>query len=91
MGWVSPKVYAILMKSEDGKDIIEGIGDKPQDQVDREVDAFFASSKGDGKKAVNDAEHQTKNDPKSQNEEDKQQANLNVLKEKIQQKGFSQD
>lgn len=41
MAWVSPKVYAILSKSEEGKDILEGIADKSQEEVDKEVDAFF--------------------------------------------------
>ena len=41
MAWVSPKVYAILSKSEEGKDILEGIADKDQDQVNKEVDEFF--------------------------------------------------
>jgi hypothetical protein len=41
MAWVSPKVYAILSKSEEGKDILEGIADKDQKTVDKEVDAFF--------------------------------------------------
>lgn len=41
MAWVSPKVYAILSKSEEGKDILEGIADKDQAEVDKEVDAFF--------------------------------------------------
>lgn len=43
MGWVSPKVYAILSRSEEGKDILEGIADKDQATVDKEVDAFFGS------------------------------------------------
>lgn len=41
MAWVSPKVYAILKNSEEGKDILEGIADKSQEEVDKEVDAFF--------------------------------------------------
>ena len=52
MAWVSPKVYAILMNSEDGKDILEGIAEKDQDQVDKELDEFF----GNGGKGVKDAE-----------------------------------
>lgn len=43
MGWVSPKVYAILSQSEEGKDILEGIADKDQATVDKEVDAFFGN------------------------------------------------
>lgn len=41
MGWVSPKVYAILNNSEEGKDILEGLADKSQEEVDKEVAAFF--------------------------------------------------
>lgn len=52
MAWVSPRVYAILSKSEEGKDILEGIADKDQDQVNKEVDAFF----GKGGKGFKDAE-----------------------------------
>lgn len=48
MGWVSPKVYAILMKSEDGKDLAEKIGDMGQKDVDKAVDDFFS---GNGKGA----------------------------------------
>jgi len=44
MGWVSPKVYAILNNSEKGKTILEGIGDKDQATVDKEVDEFFHNS-----------------------------------------------
>ena len=41
MGWVSKKVYAILSSDEEGKKILEGIGEKDQDTVDKEVDGFF--------------------------------------------------
>ena len=43
MAWVSPKVYAILQSSEEGKDILEGIADKTQEEVDKELDAFFGN------------------------------------------------
>ena len=55
MGWVSPKVYAILSSSEEGKDILEGIAEKSQDEVDKEVDAFFGNS---GKGASKGADYQ---------------------------------
>ena len=35
-------MYAILRKSEEGKDILEGIAEKDQKQADQEVDAFFS-------------------------------------------------
>ena len=54
MGWVSPKVYAILSSSEEGKDILEGIADKDQATVDKEVDAFFNNG---GKGASRSAEY----------------------------------
>lgn len=41
MAWVSPKVYAILSNSEEGKDIIEKLGEMSQDECDKEVSAFF--------------------------------------------------
>lgn len=44
MAWASKKLYAILMSSEEGKDILEGIGEKSQDEFDKEVDAFFGNS-----------------------------------------------
>lgn len=56
MAWVSPKVYAILKSSEEGKDILEGIGEKDQAEVDKEVDAFF----GKGGKGEKDANAYTK-------------------------------
>ena len=46
MGWVSPKVYAILSNSEEGKDILVNIADKNQKTVDKEVDEFFGNHKG---------------------------------------------
>lgn len=56
MAWVSPKIYAILKSSEEGKDILEGIADKDQAEVDKEVDAFF----GKGGKGEKDASAYTK-------------------------------
>lgn len=56
MAWVSPKIYAILKSSEEGKDILEGIADKDQAEVDKEVDAFF----GKGGKGEKDANAYTK-------------------------------
>lgn len=41
MAWVSPKVYAILSSSEEGKDIIERLPDLSQDEAEKEIDAFF--------------------------------------------------
>lgn len=60
MAWASKKLYAILMSSEEGKDILEGIGEKSQDEFDKEVEAFFgeggksASQNADYKKAKKD-------------------------------------
>ena len=48
MAWVSPKVYAILRQSEEGKDIIERLPDLTQEECQEELDAFF----GDGGKGV---------------------------------------
>lgn len=57
MGWVSKKVYAILASDEEGKKILEGIGEKDQDTVDKEVDAFFnktgQSNPDKGKQSAN--------------------------------------
>lgn len=57
MGWVSKKVYAILSSDEEGKKILEGIGEKDQDTVDKEVDAFFnktgQSNPDKGKQSAN--------------------------------------
>lgn len=66
MAWVSPKVYAILSKSEEGKDILEGIADKSQEEVDKEVDAFFGKG---GKGYKSNAEYsQAKMDDKAEEE-----------------------
>lgn len=46
MAWVSPKVYAILSNSEEGKDILVNIAEKDQETVDKEVDEFFKNGKG---------------------------------------------
>lgn len=48
MAWVSPKVYAILSQSEEGKDIIERLPDLTQEECQEELDAFF----GDGGKGA---------------------------------------
>lgn len=57
MGWVSKKVYAILSSDEEGKKILEGIGEKDQDTVDKEVDGFFnktgQSNPNKGKQSAN--------------------------------------
>ena len=50
MGWVSPKVYAILNSSEEGKDIIERLPDLSQDECDKMVDDFFGNGKGSSSK-----------------------------------------
>lgn len=66
MAWVSPKVYAILSKSEEGKDILEGIADKDQAEVDKEVDAFFGKG---GKGYKSNAEYsQAKIDDEAEEE-----------------------
>lgn len=44
MAWVSPKVYAILNNSEEGKDIIERLPELSQDECDDLVDEFFGNS-----------------------------------------------
>lgn len=41
MAWVSPKVYAILSSSEEGKDIIEKLPDMSQEECQKELDNFF--------------------------------------------------
>lgn len=50
MAWVSPKVYAILSQSEEGKDIIERLPDLTQDECSAELDRFFNSASGDSSK-----------------------------------------
>lgn len=44
MAWVSPRVYAILSKSEEGKDIIEQLPDMTQDECSQALDEFFGKS-----------------------------------------------
>ena len=53
MAWVSPKVYAILSSSEEGKDIIERLGDMTPEECEKELDAFFGAG-GKGEKSGND-------------------------------------
>ena len=58
MAWASKKLYAILMSSEEGKDILEGIGEKSQDEFDKEVEAFLGkgtSQSADYKKEKDDS------------------------------------
>ena len=57
MAWASKKLYAILMSSEEGKDILEGIGEKSQDEFDKEVDAFLGNS---GKGTSQNADYKKK-------------------------------
>ena len=80
MAWVSAKVYAILSKSNEGKDIIEQLPDLTQDECDDLVDEFFsnsgkgASSNADYLKAKEDDEFEAQAfrnmDNKEVNEED---------------------
>lgn len=44
MAWVSPKVYAILSRSEEGKDIIEKLPDMTDEEKDKAIDEFFGNS-----------------------------------------------
>lgn len=81
MAWVSPKVYDILSKSEEGKDILEGIADKDQAEVDKEVDAFFGKG-GVGAKDAG-AYAQAKMDDE-EDEEYKEPSNYEELEEAIQ-------
>ena len=53
MAWVSPRVYAILSKSEEGKDIIEKLPDLTQDECQAELDAFFGEG-GKGASSSNE-------------------------------------
>lgn len=66
MAWVSPKVYAILSSSEEGKDIIERLPDMTQDECQEELDSFF----GDGGKGSSSGEEygQAKMDDKAEEE-----------------------
>ena len=66
MAWVSPKVYAILSKSEEGKDIIERLPDLTQDEASQEIDAFF----GEGGKGFSSGEeyNQAKFDDEAEEE-----------------------
>lgn len=67
MAWVSPKVYAILSKSEEGKDIIERLPDLTQDECQEELDAFF----GEGGKGASSSDDygQAKIDDEAEEEE----------------------
>lgn len=53
MAWVSAKVYAILSKSEEGKDIIERLPDMSDEERDEAVDEFFSNT-GKGASFGND-------------------------------------
>lgn len=66
MAWVSPKIYAILKSSEEGKDILEGIAEKDQAEVDKEVDAFFSDG---GKGYSSNADYQKAKDEDKQDQE----------------------
>ena len=79
MAWVSPKVYAILSKSEEGKDILEGIADKDQAEVDKEVDAFFGKG---GKGYKSNAEYsQAKMDDEAEEERYKSMGNEEIAEQ----------
>lgn len=56
MAWVSPRVYTILSKSEEGKDIIERLPDLSQEECEKELDAFFGSSNEEYNQAKADDE-----------------------------------
>ncbi len=66
MAWVSPRVYAILSKSEEGKDIIEQLPDMTQDECQEELDRFFGKG---GKGYKSNAEYsQAKFDDEAEEE-----------------------
>ena len=70
MAWASKKLYAILMSSEEGKDILEGIGEKSQDEFDKEVEAFFGEG-GKGASQSADYKKVKDNDNAREDEEEK--------------------
>lgn len=53
MAFANKKLYAILMQSEEGKDILEGISDKSQEEFEKEVDEFFGKG-GKGEKQASE-------------------------------------
>lgn len=53
MAWVSPRVYSILSKSEEGKDIIEQLPDLTQDECQEELESFFGEG-GKGASSSNE-------------------------------------
>ena len=71
--WVSPKVYAILCKSEEGKDIIERLPDMTQDECQMELDRFFGDSNQEYNQAKIDDEAEASREREIGNEEIKEE------------------
>lgn len=81
MAWVSPKVYAILSSSEEGKDIIERLPDMTQDECSKELDAFFGEG-GKGFSSGNDY-NQAKIDDETEERLYKEQGDKEVSEEDL--------
>lgn len=78
MAWVSPRVYAILSKSEEGKDIIERLPDMTQNECSQELDKFFGKG---GKGYKSNAEYsQAKFDDEAEEERYKLMGDEEVAK-----------
>lgn len=98
MAWVSPKVYAILSNSEEGKDIIEKLGEMSQDECDKEVSAFFgeggkgsASSKDYAKAKEEDASYDNDNYDNEDFDDEEDDDDINSLKDKSLEDGSQED
>lgn len=79
MAWVSPKVFAILSSSEEGKDIIEKLPDLSQEECQAELDAFF----GEGGKGASSGEAygKAKSDDEAEERAYKEQGDKEVSEE----------
>ena len=79
MAWVSPRVYAILSSSEEGKDIIEQLPDMTQDECSQALDEFFGKG---GKGYKSNAEYsQAKFDDEAEEERYKSMGDEEVADE----------
>ena len=84
MAWVSPKVFAILSASEEGKDIIEKLPDMTQEEASAEIDAFF----GEGGKGASSGEEYSQAKSDYEQEEEHYKA---IGDEEVSEKDYEQE
>lgn len=70
MAFAKPEIYELLLKSEDGKDILEKMSDKEQKDFDEEVEAFFEEG---GKGYSLNAEYLKAKEEKAEEDEEKEE------------------